>query len=146
MLTAFSKIFNPDLAVIGNFVGVAGGRHQDPRPALELREAETSLQAIVDPYARADFFFGFSPEGVEIEEGYLTFPTLPAAGADPAEPQRTDSTGRERLSRCIVDRKGARHADRADHARWAMCTHSEIRTTGSILRTGAASLARSPTA
>ena len=36
-----------------------------------------SLQAIVDPYARADFFLAASPEGLEIEEGFLTFPTLP---------------------------------------------------------------------
>src|SRR5690606_22933554 len=34
-------------------------------------------QAIVDPYARADFFFAVSPEGIEVEEGYITFPTLP---------------------------------------------------------------------
>jgi hypothetical protein len=75
--TALSKILNPDLAVVGNFVGAVGGHRQDPRPSLELREVETALQAVVDPYARADFFFGFSPDGVEIEEGYLTFPTLP---------------------------------------------------------------------
>jgi len=48
-----------------------------PSPALEFQEAEATFQAIVDPYARADFFFGFSPEGVEIEEGYVTFTTLP---------------------------------------------------------------------
>jgi hypothetical protein len=76
-VTALSKIFNPDVAVIGNFVGVAGRRANDPRPPFDLREAETSLQAIVDPYAKADFFFGFSREGVEIEEGYVTFPALP---------------------------------------------------------------------
>jgi hypothetical protein len=46
-------------------------------PALNLQETETSLQAIVDPYARADFFFALSPEGIEVEEGYITFPTLP---------------------------------------------------------------------
>jgi hypothetical protein len=42
-----------------------------------MSEAEGSFQAIVDPYARADFFLAFSPEGVEIEEGFITFPTLP---------------------------------------------------------------------
>ena len=36
-----------------------------------------SFQAIVDPYARADFFLSFGEEGVELEEGYITFPTLP---------------------------------------------------------------------
>ena len=72
-----SKIFNPDIAVIGNFVGAAGKNDVEPRPALQLDEAEVSLQAIVDPYARADFFLAASPEGLEIEEGFVTFPTLP---------------------------------------------------------------------
>jgi hypothetical protein len=72
-----SKIFNPDIAVIGNFLGTAGTNAIDPRPALEMEEAEASFQAIVDPYARADFFMAFGPEGVELEEGFVTFPTLP---------------------------------------------------------------------
>ena len=75
--TALSKIFNPDMAVIGNFTGAAGSNRIDPRPAFELGEAEVSLQAVVDPYARADFFLSFAPEGVEIEEGFLTLTSLP---------------------------------------------------------------------
>ena len=75
--SALSKIFNPDIAVIGNFIGAAGRNDVEPRPALQLSEAEVSLQAIVDPYARADFFLAASPEGLEIEEGFLTFSTLP---------------------------------------------------------------------
>jgi hypothetical protein len=74
---AMSKIFNPDIAVIGNFVGAAGRNTIDPLPPLQLQEAELSLQAVVDPYARADFFLAASPEGLEIEEGFITFPTLP---------------------------------------------------------------------
>jgi len=75
---AGSKVFNPDIAVIGDFLGAAG-RNSTPGapPPLELHEAEASFQASVDPYARADFFLAFSPEGAEIEEGFLTFPTLP---------------------------------------------------------------------
>jgi hypothetical protein len=72
-----SKVFNPDIAVIGDFLGAAGSG-PDPAPSLEMHEVETSFQAVVDPYARADFFLAFSPEGAEIEEGFLTFPTLPA--------------------------------------------------------------------
>src|SRR6185295_14396952 len=49
----------------------------DPVPSLELHEAEVSYQAIVDPYARADFFLAASPEGLEVEEGFLTFTSLP---------------------------------------------------------------------
>lgn len=76
-VNVLSKIFNPDLAVIGNFLGTAGRNPVEPLPALDLRETEASLQAIVDPHARADFFFALSPQGVEVEEGYITFPTLP---------------------------------------------------------------------
>lgn len=75
--SAASKIFNPDAAVIGNFVGAAGKNRVNPLPSLALPESELSLQAVVDPYARADFFFSFGEEGVAVEEGYLTFPALP---------------------------------------------------------------------
>jgi hypothetical protein len=75
--TASSKIFNPDIAVIGNFLGAAGENTIESAPALEMHEAELSLQAIVDPYARADFFLAASPEGLEIEEGFITLNTLP---------------------------------------------------------------------
>jgi hypothetical protein len=75
--SALSKIFNPDMAVIGNFLGAAGRNKANPAPALEMHEAEVSLQAIVDPYARADFFLAASPDGLDIEEGFLTLTSLP---------------------------------------------------------------------
>jgi hypothetical protein len=75
--SALSKIFNPDMAVIANFVGAAGQNKVDPLPALHLNEAEVSFQAIVDPYARADFFLAAKPNGLEVEEGFLTFTSLP---------------------------------------------------------------------
>ena len=53
------------------------GRTRQSAPALALDEAEATFQAVVDPYARADFFLAFSPEGVEIEEGFLTLTSLP---------------------------------------------------------------------
>src|SRR5262249_6812535 len=34
--------------------------------------------AIIDPYARADVFISFGEEGVNVEEGYITFTSLPA--------------------------------------------------------------------
>lgn len=76
-VSAASKIFNPDVAVIGNFLGAAGKNDVNPEPALQMPESEMSLQAIVDPYARADFFLAFGEEGVDLEEGFITFPTLP---------------------------------------------------------------------
>jgi hypothetical protein len=72
-----SKAFNPDMAVIGNFVGAAGRNTVAPEPAMQMREAEASFQAIVDPYARADFFMAFGESGVDLEEGYVTFPAIP---------------------------------------------------------------------
>jgi len=71
-----SKVFNPDIAVIGDFIGAAG-KAPGAEPSLEMHEAEVSLQAIVDPYARADVFLTFGPEEVGIEEAFITFPTLP---------------------------------------------------------------------
>lgn len=73
-----SKIFNPDMAVIGDFLGASGRNVVDPQPALEMHESEASFQAIVDPYARADFFVSFGEQGVDLEEGYLTLTALPA--------------------------------------------------------------------
>jgi hypothetical protein len=78
-----NKIFNPEMAAIGTLRGAAGyGASQfsrDPVPALEMQEAEVALQAVVDPYARADVFLSFGEQGVNIEEGYLTFTSLPGA-------------------------------------------------------------------
>jgi hypothetical protein len=74
---AGSKIFNPDIAVIGDFLGAAGVNHADPQPSLEMHESEASFQAVVDPYARADFFIAFGEEGVNLEEGYVTLTSLP---------------------------------------------------------------------
>jgi hypothetical protein len=72
-----SKAFNPDISAIGNFVGAAGESPGGGEPSLNMQEAELSFQAVVDPYARADFFVTLSPDEVALEEGYITFPTLP---------------------------------------------------------------------
>ena len=75
--TAGSKVFNPDIAVIGDFLGAAGSNKVNPDPALEMHESEAAFQAIIDPYARADFFISFGEHGVDLEEGYITFPAIP---------------------------------------------------------------------
>jgi hypothetical protein len=74
---AASNVFNPSTAVIGNFLGASGRNTVNPEPALQMPESEVSFQAAVDPYARADFFMAFGEEGVDLEEGFITFPTLP---------------------------------------------------------------------
>ena len=82
--SAASKALNPDISVIGDFIGAAGGNTSPPMatlqpfPSLEMHESELGLQAIIDPYARGDFFLSFGEEGVELEEGYITFTALPA--------------------------------------------------------------------
>ncbi len=73
-----AKALNPDISVIGDFLGSAGKNRIRPVPALELHESEVGLQAIIDPYARGDFFLSFGESGVSVEEGYLTFTALPA--------------------------------------------------------------------
>jgi hypothetical protein len=75
--SAAAKALNPDISVIGDFLGAAGKNPVLPGPALEMHESEVGLQAIVDPYARADFFLSFGEEGVNLEEGYITFTSLP---------------------------------------------------------------------
>ena len=74
---AASKVFNPDMAVIGDFLAAAGRNRVAPDSALALHESEASFQAVVDPYARADFFVSFGEQGVDVEEGFLTFTSLP---------------------------------------------------------------------
>src|SRR4029079_17529606 len=81
--TRSSLSFNPDIGVIGDFQGSYISKGNKNFNAY-LNETELSLQAAVDPYARADFFISFArdPEtgkyGVEVEEGYLTTLSLPA--------------------------------------------------------------------
>ncbi len=74
---------NPNISVIGDFRASylsSARRHFE----TELHEAEISLQSVVDPYARADFFVALARNeesgefGVELEEAFLTTQTLPA--------------------------------------------------------------------
>ncbi len=73
-----AKALNPDISVIGDFLAAAGRNPIRPVPAFEMHESEVGLQAIIDPYARGDFFISFGEEGVNLEEGYITFTALPA--------------------------------------------------------------------
>src|SRR5216684_2802306 len=75
---AAAKALNPDISVIGDFIGGAGHNPLNPTPAFQMHESEIGLQAIVDPYARADFFISFGEAGVKLEEGFITFTALPA--------------------------------------------------------------------
>jgi hypothetical protein len=72
-----AKLLNPDISLIGDFIGTAGHNAVSPSRSLELHESEVGLQAIIDPYARADAFISFGETGVNVEEGYVTFTSLP---------------------------------------------------------------------
>jgi hypothetical protein len=84
--SAAAKALNPDVSVIGDFIGAAGHYPTPPGSvirqagfqSLTMHESEVGFQAIIDPYARGDFFLSFGEEGVDLEEGYITFTALPA--------------------------------------------------------------------
>jgi hypothetical protein len=73
-----AKLLNPDISLIGDFVGTAGHNAVAPGRSLEMHESEVGIQAIIDPYARADAFISFGETGVNVEEAYVTFSSLPA--------------------------------------------------------------------
>ncbi|MGA1978421.1 MAG: hypothetical protein ABSG89_11280 [Bacteroidales bacterium] len=73
----------PDISVIGDF---QSSYINDAKRNFDagINEAELSLQSVVDPYARADFFFTLERDPLtgkyseDLEEGYLTTLSLPA--------------------------------------------------------------------
>jgi hypothetical protein len=80
----------PDVSAIGSFalaydrydvatLSPRDGPYGPPEKAQPIfQELELGLQAVVDPYARADAFVSFTPDGVSVEEAYLTTLSLPA--------------------------------------------------------------------
>jgi len=47
--TGQAKALNPDISLIGDFLGAVGHNTVRPVPTLEMHEAELGLQAIIDP-------------------------------------------------------------------------------------------------
>jgi len=77
--TAAAKALNPDISMIGDFIATTGHNPVVSAPVMEMHESELGVQAIIDPYARGDFFLSFGEEGVTLEEGYITFTSLPGS-------------------------------------------------------------------
>src|SRR5947207_11559879 len=56
--SAAAKALNPDISMIGDFIGAVGGNSAPPLataqpfPALQMHESELGVQAIIDAYAR----------------------------------------------------------------------------------------------
>jgi hypothetical protein len=88
--SALSRVFqslNPDLSAIVDF---AAGWYQDDAGTIKsgddpggtgfnVQEVEVALQAVVDPYFRADVFLTIpNLQGLEVEEAFLTTTHLPA--------------------------------------------------------------------
>lgn len=71
---------NPAISVIGWFQAVSGSDPTVQENAFDLREAELGFQAAVDPFTRADFFMSASREGLDLEEGFITWLALPGGG------------------------------------------------------------------
>ena len=73
----------PDISVIGDFQA-SYKDYVKRKFDAGINEAELALQSVVDPYARADFFFTVGKDQVtgkfnfDLEEGYLTTLSLPA--------------------------------------------------------------------
>jgi hypothetical protein len=65
----------PDLSAVANASLAWDDATEEPRFTFE--ELELALQAVVDPYVRADLFIAFGDEGAEIEEAFITSLGLP---------------------------------------------------------------------
>jgi hypothetical protein len=74
---------NPDISVIGDMRGLYRSYGTHNFDAV-LNEVEFSFQSVIDPYARADFFYSVGQDPSTgafesgIEEGYITTLSLPA--------------------------------------------------------------------
>jgi hypothetical protein len=81
-LSRIAQSFNPDISAIGDVLFHAGRNEQgENENQFRFRELELALGSAVDPFGRADFFVGIEEDhgvwGVNLEEGYFTFDTLP---------------------------------------------------------------------
>ncbi len=85
--SALSKVFNPDMAVIGNFVGAAGKNTIDPMPALSCRRPRRASRPSSIRTRGPTSSCPHRPEGSRSKKGFLTF--TDAAGR-PADEGRQD--------------------------------------------------------
>ena len=65
---------NPEISFTGNVLAVAS---DSGREEFSLQEFELDLQASLDPFSRTRWTIAFGEEGVEIEEGYVSYSSLP---------------------------------------------------------------------
>ncbi len=65
---------NPEISFTGIFVGRASDA---AREEFQTEEFELDLQSALDPFSRTRWTIAFGEEGVEIEEGYVVYSSLP---------------------------------------------------------------------
>lgn len=66
---------NPEISMTGDFVGFATDQGRED---FDGREFELNVQSALDPYSLTKWTLSFSPEeGVDIEEGYVSYTGLP---------------------------------------------------------------------
>ncbi len=65
---------NPEISFTGIFVGQASDAD---REEFRTEEFELDLQSALDPFSRTRWTIAFGGEGVEIEEGYVVYSSLP---------------------------------------------------------------------
>jgi hypothetical protein len=85
-LTRFFQSLNPDISAILDFTpgwysnddGTVKSGDDPGKTGFNLQEAEIALQAVVDPYFRADVFLTIpNAQNLEVEEAFLTTTNLP---------------------------------------------------------------------
>ncbi len=67
------NVLNPEISLTGNVLATASDHG---RESLEIQEFELDLQAALDPFSRTRLTVAMHGEEVEIEEGYVVYPSL----------------------------------------------------------------------
>ncbi len=73
-----SFILDAALAAFSSKEPLQQGDHDPTHNGFNFQQLELSVRSVVDPYLRFDSNIVFRPEGVEIEEAYVTTLDLPA--------------------------------------------------------------------
>ena len=68
------SLLNPEVSATGILLARSSG---DSRDEFNLHATEIDIQSALDPFSRTRWVIGFGEEGVHVEEGYVTYSSLP---------------------------------------------------------------------